>query len=123
MRPAKADGRLAAVTNRRQGTAFTPAVRRLQERAGGRESHAGAGGRRPADDRSGARETQFIAERDGFFLATVSETGWPYVRFRGGPPGFARALDGRDARLDERSAEDVRHRGGCGADAPSPAAR
>ena len=36
-----------------------------------------------------------IAERDGFYLATVSETGWPYVQFRGGPPGFARVLDER----------------------------
>jgi predicted pyridoxine 5'-phosphate oxidase superfamily flavin-nucleotide-binding protein len=23
----------------------------------------------------------------------VSETGWPYVQFRGGPPGFLRVLD------------------------------
>ena len=34
-------------------------------------------------------ERQFIAELDGFYLATVSETGWPYVQFRGGPAGFA----------------------------------
>ena len=33
------------------------------------------------------------SERDGFYLATVSETGWPYVQFRGGPPGFLRVLD------------------------------
>ena len=81
------------MTNRYHETAFTPAVRRLQERAGSREAYAGAGARGGLNDRFGAREAQFIAERDGFYLATVSEAGWPYVQFRGGPPGFARVLD------------------------------
>ena len=27
--------------------------------------------------------------------ATVSETGWPYVQFRGGPAGFLKVLDGK----------------------------
>ena len=81
------------MTNRYHETAFTPAVRRLQERAGSREAYAGAGARGGPNDRFGAREAQFIAERDGFYLATVSEAGWPYVQFRGGPPGFARVLD------------------------------
>ncbi|HSG23394.1 MAG TPA: pyridoxamine 5'-phosphate oxidase family protein, partial [Azonexus sp.] len=31
--------------------------------------------------------------RDSFFLATVSETGWPHVQHRGGPAGFLRVLD------------------------------
>jgi predicted pyridoxine 5'-phosphate oxidase superfamily flavin-nucleotide-binding protein len=38
-------------------------------------------------------EAQFIAERDSFYMATVSETGWPYVQHRGGPAGFLRVLD------------------------------
>ena len=37
-------------------------------------------------------ETEFIAARDSFYLATVSETGWPYVQHRGGPPGFLRVV-------------------------------
>ncbi|MFK8253262.1 pyridoxamine 5'-phosphate oxidase family protein [Ancylobacter terrae] len=41
----------------------------------------------------GAPERAFIAERDGFYIASVSETGWPYVQYRGGPPGFLRAVD------------------------------
>jgi predicted pyridoxine 5'-phosphate oxidase superfamily flavin-nucleotide-binding protein len=84
-------------TNRYHETAFTPAVRRLQERAGSREGYAARGAAPGGDarDRFTAREGQFIAERDGFYLATVSETGWPYVQFRGGPPGFARVLDER----------------------------
>ncbi len=35
----------------------------------------------------------FLAEQDSCFVATVSQTGWPYVQFRGGPPGFLRVLD------------------------------
>jgi predicted pyridoxine 5'-phosphate oxidase superfamily flavin-nucleotide-binding protein len=44
-------------------------------------------------DSLGAVELEYIAERDSFYMATVSETGWPYVQHRGGPPGFLRALD------------------------------
>ena len=39
------------------------------------------------------REVDFIAARDSFYMATVSETGWPYVQHRGGPPGFLQLLD------------------------------
>ena len=28
-------------------------------------------------------------------MATVSETGWPYVQHRGGPKGFVKVLDER----------------------------
>jgi len=38
-------------------------------------------------------ETDFIAARDSFYLASVSQNGWPYVQHRGGPPGFIRVLD------------------------------
>jgi predicted pyridoxine 5'-phosphate oxidase superfamily flavin-nucleotide-binding protein len=37
-------------------------------------------------------EAGFIASRDSFYMATVSETGWPYVQHRGGPPGFVKVL-------------------------------
>lgn len=49
-----------------------------------------------ADERTaplGPAERAFIAARDGFYLASVSETGWPYVQYRGGPAGFLAALD------------------------------
>jgi uncharacterized protein len=39
------------------------------------------------------REAAFIEARDSFYLATVSETGWPYVQHRGGPLGFVRRVD------------------------------
>jgi len=47
---------------------------------------------RPAD-RFTESEIAFIAARDSFYLATVSQTGWPYIQHRGGPPGFLRVLD------------------------------
>src|SRR5207342_2931788 len=46
----------------------------------------------PADPLTGD-ERDFLASQDGFFIATVSGTGWPYVQFRGGPPGFIRTPD------------------------------
>lgn len=36
---------------------------------------------------------RMIATRDSFYLATVSQSGWPYIQHRGGPPGFLRLLD------------------------------
>jgi uncharacterized protein len=76
--------------------AFTPDVRSAQERHGsgsfyGRKADAGLSspGRDPLTD----DEREYLRERDGFFLASVGETGWPYVQFRGGPPGFVRVLD------------------------------
>ncbi|MFK5978752.1 MAG: pyridoxamine 5'-phosphate oxidase family protein [Rhizobiaceae bacterium] len=38
-------------------------------------------------------EVEFIEARDGFYQATVSKAGWPYVQFRGGPRGFVKVLD------------------------------
>ncbi len=54
-------------------------------------------------DQLGPDEAAFIAARDSFYLASVSETGWPYVQHRGGPPGFLVLLpDGRIAFADLR---------------------
>jgi len=38
-------------------------------------------------------EVEFISARDGFYLATVSEDGQPYIQYRGGPRGFLKVLD------------------------------
>ena len=40
-----------------------------------------------------ANEEAFIAARDSFYMASVSETGWPYVQYRGGPAGFLKVID------------------------------
>jgi predicted pyridoxine 5'-phosphate oxidase superfamily flavin-nucleotide-binding protein len=81
--------------NRFSEIAFTPNVQRHQELHGSRASYARQQGGEPRNDRLGPREAEFIQARDGFYLASVSETGWPYVQFRGGPPGFLRVLDER----------------------------
>ena len=47
----------------------------------------------PGPDPLTEDEIQYLTERDSFYMATVSETGWPYVQFRGGPAGFLRVLD------------------------------
>ena len=73
--------------------AFTPRVQALQARAGSRDAYARQGPRSGGNDRLRPEEMAFIAARDGFYLASVSETGWPYMQFRGGPPGFARTPD------------------------------
>lgn len=72
--------------------AFGPHAREFQTRHGSRASYAKARERSGGNDRLGDPEQAFIAERDGFYLATTGETGWPYVQFRGGPPGFVRVL-------------------------------
>ena len=73
--------------------AFTPTVRRLQTERGSRGAYArldqGDHTRHALTD----DEVAFIEARDGFHQATVSETGWPYVQFRGGPAGFLKVLD------------------------------
>jgi predicted pyridoxine 5'-phosphate oxidase superfamily flavin-nucleotide-binding protein len=46
-----------------------------------------------AFDRFTPDEVAFLEERDSFYIASVSETGWPYVQHRGGPPGFLKMLD------------------------------
>lgn len=74
--------------------AFTPKVRDQQERLGSARSYDRfLADEIPAADSLTTRETAFIEARDGFYQATVSETGWPYVQFRGGPAGFLNVLD------------------------------
>ncbi|MEV4936281.1 pyridoxamine 5'-phosphate oxidase family protein [Streptomyces zaomyceticus] len=74
--------------------AYTSSVRRVQQQMGS----ASAADRRlgqtaeeavPLD----ANAAAFIRGLDGFLFASVGETGWPYIQFRGGPPGFVHVLD------------------------------
>ena len=74
--------------------AITPAVRRTQAEMGADRLWSDFKGHREFD-RFSMREAAFIAERDSFYMASVSETGWPYVQHRGGPAGFLKVLDDR----------------------------
>ncbi len=73
--------------------AFTPTVRELQSAAGSRDNYAAMGERARYADRLSAREAEFIGLRDSFYIASVGETGWPYLQHRGGPKGFVKVLD------------------------------
>lgn len=68
---------------------LTPAVQRAQEKYFGKHK---AVENAPETDALTTDEAGFIASRDSFYVATVSETGWPYVQHRGGPPGFVKVL-------------------------------
>ncbi len=69
-------------------TTLTPSVlaaqKRYYEANRPRPSASGHDGLTP-------EETDFLAARDSFYMATVTEEGWPYVQHRGGPPGFVKA--------------------------------
>ncbi len=72
--------------------AITPSVRNAQAKMGADHVWRDFKGNRKFD-RFGENEAAFIAERDSFYMATVSETGWPYVQHRGGPRGFLKLVD------------------------------
>ncbi|CAD5371073.1 Pyridoxamine 5'-phosphate oxidase [Rubrivivax sp. A210] len=75
--------------------AFTPRVKAEQQRDGSRASYARSfeADAQTFNDRLGQAETEFLAQLRSFYMATVSETGWPYVQHRGGPAGFVQVLD------------------------------
>tara|TARA_R110000772_G_scaffold111558_11_gene215567 strand:- start:2715 stop:3278 length:564 start_codon:yes stop_codon:yes gene_type:complete len=69
-------------------------ARKLQEKAGSRASYAAMEARaNGAADQLTEREAEFIGARDSFYMASVTEDGWPYVQHRGGPKGFLHLMD------------------------------
>lgn len=73
--------------------AFTKTVKNLQEIDGSRKSYARMEEGEDTNHLLTEREAVFIGMRDSFYMATVSETGWPYMQHRGGPKGFVRVVD------------------------------
>jgi uncharacterized protein len=72
--------------------AVTPSVRAAQLKMGSERAWQNFKGHREFDKFT-PNEAAFIAQRDSFYMATVSENGWPYVQHRGGPPGFLKVVD------------------------------
>lgn len=72
--------------------ATTPSVRAEQQASGSDRVYRNYKADR-AFDRFTPDEVAFIAARDSFYMATASETGWPYVQHRGGPRGFLKVVD------------------------------
>jgi len=77
-----------------QELAFTPRVKKHQQEHDSRRQYDRMEKASPqGDDALGPAEQDFIQRRDSFYMASVSETGWPYVQHRGGPKGFVRVLN------------------------------
>jgi hypothetical protein len=73
--------------------AFTDSVREVQQQLGSRAGYASLDGGEDFNNLLSEREASFIGARDSFYMASVSETGWPYVQHRGGQAGFVRIID------------------------------
>jgi len=70
---------------------FTPNVRAEQDKIGVGERFEKVYQNRLRGELD-ADSREFIETRDTFYLATVTESGWPYVQHRGGPEGFLKVL-------------------------------
>jgi predicted pyridoxine 5'-phosphate oxidase superfamily flavin-nucleotide-binding protein len=75
--------------------AFTPSVKAAQQLDGSRAAYARnfEGRAEVLNDRLGVDEAAFIGAQRSRYIATVSETGRPYLQHRGGPPGFLKLLN------------------------------
>jgi len=70
--------------------AFTKSVLEAQEHYFGKSQSA----EHPAArDELTEEEITFIRARDSFYMATVSESGWPYMQHRGGSAGFLQVVN------------------------------
>ena len=72
--------------------AFTPAVKSVQSQKGSRSTYARVE-RGGWETRVTPELADFLAGLDMFYLGTASADGQPYVQYRGGPPGFLKAVD------------------------------
>jgi len=69
--------------------AFTNSVRKAQEHYYGNPQRVQGSAER---DKFTEEEIEFIRTRDSFYMATVSELGWPYMQHRGGKIGFLQVV-------------------------------
>lgn len=82
-----------AMSRRFSELAFTPLVKAHQQQHNSRAQYQRMEESGPPEDKLGPDEQQFIALRDSVYMASVGETGWPYVQHRGGDKGFVHVLD------------------------------
>ncbi len=95
------DGRMASLFTTKEATLghrfadilFSDPVRAAQTAAGSRQLFEKWEGRDDCNHRLTERETEFLQQRDSFYLATVSPDGWPHIQHRGGPTGFIKIID------------------------------
>jgi len=72
---------------------FTDAVRAVQIEHSSRAGYASMDEGEDQNHLLSEVEADFISQRDSFYMASVSESLWPYVQHRGGAKGFVRVLD------------------------------
>ncbi len=75
--------------------AFTDIVKEQQRKHGSRSQYERMERVGDSGHRVGPDEREFIESRDGFYMGSVSEKGWPYIQFRGGKKGFLHVIDDR----------------------------
>jgi len=73
--------------------AFTETVRKVQTEQNSRAGYANMDTGEDYNFVLSNVERDFISQRDSFYMASVSETDWPYVQHRGGPAGFLKVID------------------------------
>ena len=74
---------------------FSDAAKALQEQHGSRISYSKLDTRPVGEiDVLTAKEIDYIALRDSFYMASVTPDGWPYMQHRGGPAGFLKHVGG-----------------------------
>jgi hypothetical protein len=81
----------------------TPSVAAAQQQYGSRTAIERMTARWDTDAGLDDDAAAFIAERDGFYLASIGQTGWPYLQYRGGAPGFLHLLDADDTEPDDEN--------------------
>jgi len=69
---------------------FTDSVRKAQEHYYRKSRRIESA---PEHDELTDDEARFIQSRDSFYMATINESGWPYIQHRGGKPGFLRVVN------------------------------
>jgi predicted pyridoxine 5'-phosphate oxidase superfamily flavin-nucleotide-binding protein len=73
--------------------AFTDSVKKVQEEYGTRAPYQKMEEKIEFRNNLTWQEKSYIKGRDGFYISSVGENGWPYMQFRGGPKGFLKSID------------------------------
>lgn len=74
--------------------AFGASSKAKQEKAGSREAYDRLEKTGRYDGLTNY-EASFIGQRDSFYMASITESGFPYIQHRGGPKGFLKVLDAK----------------------------
>lgn len=73
--------------------AFTPAVKTVQAEKGSRATYAKVEASHGWQSTVTPELKDFLSQLDMFYLGTANTQGQPYIQYRGGTPGFLKAID------------------------------